>query len=198
MRIDLVRHGPTESEGLLLGRTDVAPSPAAWPQLARQTAGRTWTAVVASPLARARTPAETLATERGLPLRIDDDWRELDFGVWDGQPVANLRADPAIAARLDALYASTDAPAPPNGESWRTLERRTARALAALLDGDASESALVVTHGGPIRAALAATCGLPFASTWAFRIGHGTRITLRVERTAENAIWGEIVEIAQP
>lgn len=197
MRIDLIRHGPTEAPGRLLGRTDAAPSPEAWPQLVRQTAGRTWSTLVASPLARARAPAEALAKERGLDLRIDADWRELDFGDWDGQPVETLRADPAIAAQLDALYASTDAPPPPNGESWYALEQRTRRAIATLIDG-AHESALVVTHGGPIRATLATTCGLPFASTWAFRVGYGTRITLNVERTDDGTLWGEILEIAQP
>lgn len=197
MRIDLIRHGPTASPGRLLGRTDAAPSPDAWPQLARQAEGRTWSTLVASPLARARAPAERLAKERGLDLRIDADWREIDFGDWDGQPVETLRADPAIAAHLDALYASTDAPPPPNGESWHNLGQRTHRAVATLFDG-AHESALVVTHGGPMRATLAAACGLPFANTWAFRIGYGTRISLRVERADNGALWGEILEIAQP
>lgn len=203
MRIDLIRHGPTETSGLLLGRTDASPAATAYPQLVQQTAGRTWSAVVASPLARARVPAEALANERDLPLRTDANWRELDFGDWDGQPLTTLRADPSIAAGLDALYADTGAPPPPNGESWRDLETRTGRALAALLDAallepGADEGVLVVTHGGPMRAALSLACGFPFSSTWAFRIDYGTRIALRIERTNSRALWGEILEIAQP
>lgn len=198
MRIDLIRHGPTEASGLLLGRTDAPAASTAYPQLLHQTAGRTWSAVVASPLARARVPAEALANERALPLRIDANWRELDFGDWDGRPLATLRADPSIAAGLDALYANTGAPPPPNGESWRDLESRTGRALAALLEPGADESVLVVTHGGPMRAALSLACGIPFANTWAFRIDYGTRVALRIERTNDHAVWGEILEIAQP
>lgn len=199
MLVDLIRHGPTEAPGLLLGRTDPAPSPAAWPQLARQTEGRAWSAIVTSPLARCRTLAKALADERRLSPRIDADWQELDFGDWDGIPVETLRADPDIAMRLDALYAQTNASCPPNGESWRALETRIARALSALFEQDAAEDAVaVITHGGPIRAALSLACGLPFVHTWAFRIDYGTRITLRVERTDDATIWGEIVEIAQP
>lgn len=198
MRLDLVRHGPTETNGLLLGRTDAAPAPAAFAQLAHQAAGRTWSALIASPLARARLPAERLARERALPLATNDDWRELDFGDWDGKPVTTLRADPAIAAGLDALYTDADAPAPPNGESWRDLETRIRRALATLFDGNPPESVLVATHGGPIRAALSLACGLPFASTWAVRINHGTRVSLRVGQRGDGTLWGEIVEIAQP
>lgn len=198
MRLDLIRHGPTDTSGLLLGRTDAAPAPAAFAQLAHQAAGRTWSAIVTSPLARASLPAERLARERATPLRTDDDWRELDFGDWDGTPVATLRADPAVAARLDVLYAEPDAPAPPNGESWRDLETRIRRALDRLFEEGEPESTLVATHGGPIRAALALACGLPFANTWGFRIDHGTRVSLHVERTSDRALWAEIVEIAQP
>lgn len=198
MFIDLIRHGATDMEGTLLGRTDAAVSEAAWPDLLRQTDGRSWCAVVASPLRRSRAFAERLARDRGLPLRIDSDWAELDFGDWDGKPIAALRADPTIAAHLDAFYRDPDAPAPPNGESWRALEARTARAIDRLLDPDAPQSALVIAHGGPFRAALSLACGLPFASTWAFRIGYGTRITLRIERGPDQGIWGEIVEVVQP
>ena len=48
------------------------------------------------------------------------------------------------------------------------------------------------------RAALSAACDIPFERTWAFRIAHGTRLTLRVERQDDGRPWGEIIEIAQP
>ena len=58
---------------------------------------------------------------------------------------------------------------------------------------------LVVTHAGPMRAALALACGLPFANLWAFKIDPGTRITLRGRpRSTGGSLWGEIVEVVQP
>lgn len=198
MRVDLIRHGKTDRPGVLLGRTDAAATEASSADLLRQTDGRTWTAIVSSPRRRAHAFAERLAQDRGLPLRIDSDWCELDFGDWDGKPVEALRADPAIAAHLDAVYGDADAPAPPGGESWRALEARTLRALDRLLDAGASESTVVIAHGGSIRAALSLSCGLPFASTWAVRIDYGTRVTLEIGRGPERKIWGEIVEVVQP
>lgn len=198
MRVDLVRHGKTDRPGVLLGRTDAAATEASSADLVRQTDGRTWSAIVSSSLRRTQTFAERLAHERGLPLRIDSDWCELDFGDWDGQPVEALRRDAAIAAHLDAFYRDADTPAAPGGESWRALEVRIARALDRMLDTEASDGALVVAHGGPIRAALSLACGLPFASTWAFRIDYATRVTLEIARGADGKIWGEIVEVAQP
>ncbi|AHB48487.1 alpha-ribazole-5-phosphate phosphatase [Hyphomicrobium nitrativorans NL23] len=198
MRLDLIRHGRTNMPGVLLGRTDAAATDASAADLIRQTEGRIWSAIVATPLRRSHAFAERLARDRGLPLRIDSDWRELDFGDWDGKPIEELRADPVVAAHLDAFYRDAEAPAPPGGESWRMLEARTLRALNRLLDADPAESTLVVAHGGPIRATLSLACGLPFASTWAFRVDYATRITLEIGRGAGAKIWGEIVEVAQP
>ena len=198
MRVDLIRHGRTERPGVLLGRTDAAATDASLSDLTRQTDGRTWSAIVSSPLRRAHAFAERLAQERALPLRIDSDWCELDFGDWDGQRVETLRADPTVAAHLDAFYRDADAPPPPGGESWRALEARALRGLGRLLDTGPSNSALVVAHGGPIRAALALACGLPFTATWAIRIDYGTRVTLDIGRGPDEKIWGEIVEVVQP
>ena len=57
---------------------------------------------------------------------------------------------------------------------------------------------LVITHAGPMRAALALACGIPFANLWAFKIDPGTRITLRAGRDPGAGLWGEIVEVVQP
>lgn len=202
MLIDLIRHGATEPPGLLLGRTDHPLSEDGWAQFARQTDDRDWPRIVSSPLRRASTGAERLAENRDLPLRIDPDWAELDFGEWDGRPLEALRTDPASAAQLDTFYGSEDATPPPGGEGWTVLRGRVARALARLLaeqeKADDRTSALVVTHGGPIRTALAICCNLPFAHLWTLRIAYGTRVTLRFGRAPDGEMWGEVIEIVQP
>jgi alpha-ribazole phosphatase len=167
-----------------------------WAAIERQTAGRTWSRVVASPSCRARDPAAKLAQARNLPLRIDADWAELDFGAWDGRAVDELRRDPMVAAHLDEFYAHADAPAAPDGETWQALLARVVRALDRLSDENKPHT-LVVTHAGPMRAALSIACGLPFDSLWALRIDYATRITLRLERSDDHPLWGEIVEIVQ-
>jgi alpha-ribazole phosphatase len=197
MLIDLLRHGETETPGRLLGRADPPLSEHGWRQFECQTSGRSWDLIVASPRLRARAAAECLAGEAGVAWSIDDDWAEIDFGDWDGRELAGLRADEATAEALAALYTSPDAPGAPGGESWRDLSARVSGALDRLLATPA-ERLLVVTHSGPMRAALALACGLPFANLWAFTINPGTRITLRVGRDDRAGLWGEIVEIVQP
>jgi alpha-ribazole phosphatase len=196
--IDFIRHGETEIRGLLVGGTDLAISESGWRQFEQQTAGRTWKSVVTSPLRRAREPAEKLARIRCLQVRIDANWAEIDFGAWDGHSVAELRADPTIATQLDAFYRSAEAAGAPEGESWQALRTRVVRALHRLLDAPMHETILVSTHAGPMRAVLSAACDVPFERTWAFRIGYGTRLTLRVERQDDLQLWGEIIEVVQP
>lgn len=196
--IDLVRHGETETPGRLLGRSDPALSDAGCYQFEWQTAGRSWDAIVASPRQRTRAPAERLASERGMELRVDDDWAELDFGEWDGRLLAELHADARTADALAALYRDADADGAPGGENWCALQDRVAGALDRLLAPPMPQSVLIVTHAGPMRAALSLICGIAFSHLWAFRIDPGTRVTLHAGRDADKRLWGEIIEIVQP
>lgn len=197
--LDLIRHGAVETPGLLLGRrTDAGLSAEGWEQFARQTAYRHWSAIVSSPLRRARGPVEQLAARLEIPLKIDADWSELDFGIWDGRKLSELRADAMVAEKLDALYWDEDGVGAPGGESWQQLRERVARALATLCQRRDDNRILVATHGGPIRAAISIACDIPFARTWAFRIDYGTRISLRTARGEDGRPWGEIIEVVQP
>jgi alpha-ribazole phosphatase len=198
MLIDLLRHGETETPGRLLGRTDPALSEDGWRQVERQTANRTWDLIITSPRRRACAAAERLAAERRVALRVDEAWAELNFGDWDGRLIAELRADPSTAEALGALYAAADAGGAPGGESWGDLIARVSDAIQRLLAEAAAGRVLVITHAGPMRAALALTCGLPFANLWAFKIDPGTRITLNAGRDPDGSLWGEIVEVVQP
>jgi alpha-ribazole phosphatase len=103
------------------------------------------TAVLSSPLARCLRLAELLARARGLELTVDTRLRELDFGSWEGR-----RWDDLPRAEIDLWAADLTGARPHGGESVAMLAERAGAALAAAPDG-----ALVVTHMGVIRAALA-------------------------------------------
>jgi alpha-ribazole phosphatase len=83
-----MRHPPVQvPAGICYGRTDLPLLPGwrdALPGLAETAARIQPLLVVASPLSRCLLPARALAARLGLPVRIDDDLRELDFGDWEG------------------------------------------------------------------------------------------------------------------
>ena len=161
--IHLVRHGQTEAnrDGLLVGRIDPPLT-----ELGVQQAERLGDAlaasgavrVVASPLARTRETASAIAVRLGLEVELDDRALEMDYGAWDGTPLAEVPIDAWRAWRSDADFR------PPGGESLRDVGARVGRLMGDLLVDDAP--VIVVTHVSPIKAALTWALGASDLLAW--------------------------------
>lgn len=156
MRLILVRHGESEwnAAGRVQGQADPGLSDAGRAQarlLAPLVRALEPTVAVTSDLRRAVATGRLLVDGAG----IDPRWRECAMGDWTGRAAAELLADPQ--GRF-AAWREGHAD-PPGGESWGDVCDRVADAARALRDGGA-ERALVVTHGGPVRAACAVLAGL--------------------------------------
>ena len=109
-------------------------------------------AVVTSDLTRARETAELIGRPDAV---LDRRWRESDVGRWSGRLVRELIAEDPDAYRSWLEHAHT----PPGGEPWEAARERVAVAARALL-ADGVRTALVVTHGGPIRTCCEVFTGL--------------------------------------
>jgi broad specificity phosphatase PhoE len=157
VRLILVRHGESEwnSAGRVQGQAD--------PGLTE--AGRDEARLLA-PLVRAQGPAVAVtsdlrrAVETGRlllpePAATDPRWRESGMGDWTGRSAAELLADPQ--GRF-AAWREGHAD-PPGGESWGDVCARVAEAVRDLR-ATGVPRALVVTHGGPVRAACAVLADL--------------------------------------
>jgi broad specificity phosphatase PhoE len=147
----LIRHGQTEANaaGLIQGRRDPDLTPLGRRQAATLASAVPETAtVVSSPLRRARQTAECL----GRPVEIDERWVEVDYGDLEGRVVADVRG---LLTRwqVDAEWA------PAGGESLAAASRRVASACEELLPRFAVDDVVVVTHVGPIKAAVAWALG---------------------------------------
>ncbi len=174
----LMRHGAPERVGRLLGRTDDPVTQSGIAACMARAGGLAVEHIVSSDLVRARDCASPIAARLGRTVGQDRRWRELDFGEWDGQVPSSI--DPTALARF---YDDPDAAHPPGGERWSALQARVAAALADIR----SETTLVVTHGGAIRAALAALCGFDRQQIWAFDLPYAALVSLRVWRSDEPA-----------
>lgn len=152
----LVRHGATawNDLGRIQGHADIDLSPRGRAQVQGWRLPAAWAQarVLSSPLRRAR---ETAAILTGRTPVIDDRLIEMDWGMFQGRRLADLRAEAAepMAAReahgLDFR--------PPGGESPREVCAR----LHTLLTELAAEPQPVVAvcHKGVIRAALVLATG---------------------------------------
>lgn len=161
--IVLARHGQTEAnrDALLVGRID-PPLTDLGLQQARRLAGALETSgavrVVASPLTRTLQTATIIADVLGLPVETDDRIIEMDYGAWDGTPIADVPIDTWRAWRTDPEFR------PPDGESLRDVSRRVGAAMGEWLTTD--EPIIAVTHVSPIKAALTWALGAPDQMTW--------------------------------
>ncbi len=168
--VHLMRHGAVEACGLLIGSTDMPSTAAGDAACIARSQSLCFTRVESSDLIRARRPAESVAALRGVPCTADPEWRELDFGAWDGHATADLT--PADMARF---WADPDGNPPPGGERWSGLVARAGAAFDRIND-----DTLVLTHAGTMRAVLGYACGFSSGQCWAFDLPYACVLTLKV------------------
>ena len=148
-RLLLIRHGEStwNAEHRLQGQADPPLS-----TLGRQQAAALLPFLDGVP-ARALSSDLTRAMETATLLGLggsptDPRWREIDIGDWAGHTLDEL--DPADVAAWQRGEL-----APPNAETFAELQARVAAAVEDL----EGEDAVVVTHGGCVRAATAHLTG---------------------------------------
>jgi 2,3-bisphosphoglycerate-dependent phosphoglycerate mutase len=143
----LVRHGETDwnAEGKLQGHTDRPLNEYGRRQaqaLADRLAAEQVDALYASDLCRARETAEILGERLGLPVDVDPDLREKNWGTWEG-----LTSD----ERLDVAY---------EGETSEAHRERMLRAVERIVERHPKGRVVVVTHGGSLRRLQAVASGV--------------------------------------
>ena len=134
----LVRHGETDwnAEGRLQGLTDRPLSDFGRrqaQQLAEELSGEELEAIYSSDLTRARETAEVVGERLGLPVVLDPDLREKDWGTWEG--LTAVERD-----RVEFV-----------GESTQAHQERILGALRRIAERHPAGRVLVVTHGGSMR-----------------------------------------------
>jgi broad specificity phosphatase PhoE len=140
-------------------------------QLAAQLASEPVTSLVCSSLKRARFLADHLSVLTGLEARIDDRWRERDFGTWEGLTWNAIWRDTGNA--MDGMLTSPHDFRPGGGETTAELAARALHAFQAL---PAEGLTVIVTHGGPIAAVRAAWAGAPLMELARFLVPPGSLV----------------------
>jgi uncharacterized phosphatase len=159
--IVLARHGETDwnRERRFQGRADIPLNDAGRAQareLAERLRSDSVSVLYTSPLRRAAETARIVGERLRLPVRASEPLSEIDVGSWQGLTVDEVRARFPEAAWV-SWSAGWE-----GGESYEELDRRVVAALHELAALHAGERVAVVTHGGPMRAAIAASLGLSF------------------------------------
>ncbi|MFA0753980.1 MAG: hypothetical protein IMHGJWDQ_001783 [Candidatus Fervidibacter sp.] len=145
----LVRHGQTvwNEEGRLCGRSDIPLSEEGIRQackVAERLAKLPLTAVYASPLLRARQTAEIIASFHQLPVCLEPDLREVDYGEWEGMRVVEVaeRSPELEKLRWEAPMQFTA----PGGEPMAQFAQRVIGAVQRIVAAHPHATLCVVAH----------------------------------------------------
>ena len=163
----LVRHGQTDwnLERRYQGQSDTPLNATGLEQArlaAEALAGRSYTVIYSSDLARARVTAEMIGRRLNMAVQLDPRLREVNLGVWEGMVVTDIQAQyPAEweARQTDRLHGR-----PPGGESVYEVATRIWAAVDDLVARHPDGALILVSHGLALATILCRVQGLPLES----------------------------------
>ena len=155
--LDFLRHGETSLSHTLRGRTDDALTAKGWAQMQSTIAQAeqlrpAWDVIYSSPLQRCRLFAEQWAEQKQLPLYIEPNLQEMDFGEWEAQPTERLYQ--LFPDELAQFWQTPLSFTPPQAESLLAFKSRVLESVETLtqqMHKQGWQRALIISHGGVIK-----------------------------------------------
>lgn len=188
LTIDCLRHGEAMGGNTYRGVTDDPLTQHGWESMQNILQGRVWDQVITSPPQRCADFAHQYARGKALPLQVNKQFQEYDFGDWDGLSTAEIQAH-GQGDKLKAFWFDPYVNTPPNAEQLTAFHQRVQQGWrsvieqSALVQGAAEERRiLLITHAGVIRALVSHVLDIPpshqmqmvipYASLTGFRIDY--------------------------
>lgn len=190
--LDLIRHGePVGGKRYRGCGVDDPLSEKGWRQM-REAVGEhhPWSAIVTSPLQRCADFANELGGRWNRPVEVDERFREVAFGEWEGRTAQDIQQDDPLRIkrfRLDPVRHR-----PQGSEPLDAFAARVGDGLNALLERHAGGHVLLVAHAGVIRMVLTLSLGLPVERLYRIQVGNAAISRLRFERVEGE--WLSVME----
>jgi probable phosphoglycerate mutase len=153
--IDLIRHGePVGGRAYRGHNIDDPLSDKGWQQM-RSAVGSLvpWQQIVTSPMQRCQAFAEELADKHHIPMSIENDFREVGFGRWEGKSPNEVREH--YQHEYDAFYSDPVNSRPLGAEPLDDFMRRVHDAYQSVIHQHSGQHVLIVAHAGVNRAIIA-------------------------------------------
>lgn len=187
--IELLRHGELEGGDTFRGSTDDVLTNNGWQQMVAVTENKNeWDIIVTSPLSSCREFAEVIAQEEEIDLEINEQFVEIDFGLWEDQsPNEILKEDSDL---LNAWWQSPTTVTPPEGEDFHDFRARILKAFKELKQEYQGKRILIVTHSGVIRIILMHVLGMQDESLFRLNVDYASFSKIQIDnnKTGESGI----------
>lgn len=167
-----MRHGQTSwnQEGKYQGHSDISLNERGIKQgnlVAKRLAKEKISAIYSSDLLRAQQTAKAIAEYHGLSVITKPEFREINFGIWEGLTYQEIMVD--WSEILTAMYSKPGEIGPPQGESFQVVKQRVTRALQECVKEHQEQTIVLVSHGGTMRVLLCAALGIGLDKMWSMR-----------------------------
>jgi probable phosphoglycerate mutase len=176
--LDFIRHGKPSGSSSYRGHgIDDPLGEVGWNQMWDAIHGaHPWQQVISSPLVRCSHFARSLASQYDIPVHIEDRFKEVGFGEWEGRTRAEIQSSSPEA--YEAFYRDPVNNRPPGAESLVDFFQRVSDGVDGLVARSPGQNILVVGHAGVIRAVLAHVLLIPPILAYRIKVDHAgiTRI----------------------
>lgn len=177
--IDLLRHGKPDGGEIFRGSTDVPLSVEGYSQMQASVAKlEPADIIITSPMLRCAKFASEVAENWQCDVQTEKNLREISFGDWEGQLIAEIAQKQAKAFEL--FWQSPDENPPPNGEPLALFQTRVTESFNQHIAANRGKKLLVVCHGGVIRAILATILKTPALSLLCFDVPYACITQIRI------------------
>lgn len=186
--IELLRHGETTAGKCFLGSTDASLSQLGWQQMNTALLSDEYDLVLSSPLKRCRDFSQLYATEKTLPVIVENEFREIDFGLWEGKTSAELWE--SDRENLSAFWNNPVKNTPPEAESLMDFKKRVIDHYFKLVKKYSGKKILLICHAGVIKIILCELLGVELVNMHRLNIDHAglSRISMWQEHPQINFI----------
>lgn len=141
--------------------------------------------IMSSDLSRASATAECIASPLGLSVFTTPLFREMGLGEWEGLTQSDIE-ERGDADKYRKYRLSPDELRPPAGEHLKDASARMLQGLSLLREQIPSGQAVIVGHGGSLRALLCAALDAPVRSMVRFALSNAS-LTIIEETTTETS-----------
>jgi probable phosphoglycerate mutase len=180
-RIDIIRHGEPEGGHRYRGHSVDDPlSKTGWQQMWNAVPDKPcWNHIITSPLARCQQFSAALAETSGISFTVEDNIKEIGFGVWEGRTPDDIKANDG-----DALQRFIQDPVnnrPAGAEPLADFAERVWSVYQSISQQHHGEHVLMVAHAGVIRAITSKILGMSLDDVYSkLKIEYAAIATTRV------------------
>ncbi len=189
--IDLIRHGQPQGGHLYRGHKINDPlSEEGWQQMWQAVGDyNQWQQIISSPLLRCTEFATQLSQKNNIPLQIEDDFKEIGFGSWEGLSREQVKKNNLF--EYNNFYADPVNNRPANSENLNTFIQRVIASYLRLVEQFKNKNILIIAHAGVIRAILAHIIKTPPQGIYNFKINNAViaRIHVNLEKKSNEIIF---------